>query len=250
MASLKIKNFGYLLILLGLFVYNSFAIPILYKKDEVTTAINTKDQNSDILDKITGIFLIVVGISLCFFGNRCFKSMLYGIGFMTGLLFSFACLQSVFGNGMNKYLYYIISIVIGLIVGYLAVLSLKLTLCIVGILAGFSVSALLVSIFPSIANLINPLIFSIILAVVFIVLVFFFEQMIIILSTSVFGSYVLFYGIDCFVNLGFATALRTMYDSERFDLYDPNTKIYGMLIGSVVVAVLGSICQYMTYHKE
>jgi len=247
------KIYGYLIVLIGIFLCNVDALPVLLAREDkgvVETLDKMDDQNKQkLIQKIVGAIAIVTGFCICFFGHQFYNKIIFFIGFACGVFVT----KSIYGSiwsGVGDVVFYITAIILGILFGTVAVCAYKLSLCILGILAGYGISAILIAFIPSITKTINPLLLTIILSIIFIILVFIYEIPIVIIATGIAGSYMLFYGIDTLINTGLARALQTMYDSSSFEAFKSSLSIRCMVIASLVCAVLGWVTQFITYRNN
>ncbi|KAJ2038552.1 hypothetical protein GGI08_008310 [Coemansia sp. S2] len=79
--------------------------------------------------------------------------------------------------------------------------------------------------------------------------VFFIERPAIIVASAIWGSYALFVGIDCFARTGFQyTALAFLNTPGA--VYETSPKVYAMIAGMAVCAILGIVTQFLTTRKK
>jgi len=241
------KVYGYFLVLLGIFLSNVEALPILLTpRADGNVDEKTKQK---LIQKIFGAVAIATGFCICFFGHQFYNKIIFFIGFICGVFLTKSILSSIFGD-VSDLVFYITAAIVGIILGSAAVFAYKVSLCILGALAGYGVAAILIAFIPSIADKINPLLLTIILAIIFIILIFIIEIPIIIIATGIVGSFLMFYGIDTLINTGFARAIQTMYDSKSFELFNSNFSVKIMVITSLLISVLGWIVQFISYRNN
>jgi len=243
------KIYGYIFILFGLFLQNVDALPILLKRDDRNNPIDQEENKQKLINKLIGAVTIVVGFCICFFGHQFYNKIIFFVGFACGVMLGRSILNSIFGECSDIVLI-ITCTIIGIIIGSLAIYAYKISLCILGALAGYGCAALLIAFVPSIADKFNPLLLTVILAIIFIILIFVCEIPLIIIATGITGSYMLFYGIDTLINTGLAKALQTMYDSQSFETFHSSFSVRAMVFASLIVAVLGQITQFITYRNK
>jgi len=240
------KIYGYILIIFGLFLSNvAEALPVVLKRDDV----NVEESKQNAIQKIIGACAVISGFCICFFGHQFYNKIIFFIGFAAGVFVTKSLLNTFWGD-VSALVFYITAFVIGLIFGGIAICAYKVSLCILGVLAGYGLTAILIAFVPELASKVNPVIIAIILSIIFIVLIFVCEIPIIIIATSIAGSYMMFYGIDTVINTGLAKALQTMYDSQSFATFQSNLSIRAMVIGSVICAILGCVVQFITYRNS
>lgn len=242
------KIYGYILIFFGLFLNNvAEALPIVLKRDEV----DVEGNKQKAIQKIVGALAVISGFCICFFGHQFYNKIIFFIGFAAGVFVTKSILGSVWSD-ISDIAFYICAIIVGIIFGTIAICAYKVSLCILGVLAGYGLTAILIAFVPEIANKINPVLLTVIISIILIILIFVCEVPIIIIATGLAGSYMMFYGIDTIINTGLAKALQTMYDSKSFATFHSSLAVRSMVIASLVVAILGWIVQFITYnnHKE
>lgn len=239
------KFYGYVLIFLGLLLNNVGALPvILFSRDD-----NLAEKKQDAWQKIIGAFAIVSGFCICFFGHQFYNKIIFFIGFAAGVFITKSIFQTIWADA-PPLAFYITAIIIGIIIGSICICLYKVSLCVLGILAGYGISAIIVTFFPGIADKFSPVLLTIILVIIFIILIFVWEKPIIIIATGIAGSYLLFYGIDTMIDTGFARALQTMYDSKSFKVFESNLSVRAMVVASLVVAILGWVVQFISYRNN
>jgi len=243
------KICGYIFILFGLFLQNVDALPILFKREDRNEPIDQEENKQKLINKVIGVITIIVGFCICFFGHQFYNKIIFFIGFACGVMLTRSVLNSIFGE-CNGIVLIVACTIVGLIFGSLSIYAYKVSLCILGALAGYGCAAILIAFIPSIADKFNPLLLTIILAIIFIILIFVCEIPLIIIATGITGSYMLFYGIDTLINTGLAKALQTMYDSQSFETFHSSLSVRAMVIASLLVAVLGWIVQFITYRNN
>eukprot|EP00833_Pecoramyces_ruminatium_P003563 jgi/Orpsp1_1/1177595/evm.model.c7180000062056.2 len=241
------KIYGYILIFFGLFLNNvAEALPVVLKRDD---NVDVEGNKQKAIQKIVGALAVITGFCICFFGHQFYNKIIFFIGFAAGVFVTKSILGSVWSD-VNDLVFYITAIIIGIIFGSLAICAYKVSLCILGVLAGYGVSAILIAFIPDLANKINPILLTLIVSIIFIILIFVCEIPIIIIATGIAGSYMIFYGIDTVINTGLAQALQTMYDSKSFANFQSSLSVRAMVIASLVVAILGWVVQFITYRNN
>ncbi|OMJ28178.1 hypothetical protein AYI69_g2351 [Smittium culicis] len=142
-------------------------------------------------------------------------------------------------------IYLIVAIVLGLIGGTVCLFFFKLGLFIVGVLGGFALASFIMTWSPN--GIFNDnwanILFISVISVVVGVLILFFERPIMIVSTSTFGSYATFVGIDCFARTGFMETASLVLQNEN-NISSHSAKVYGMLAGTIILAIIGIFYQF------
>jgi len=242
------RIYGYILILFGIFLQNVSALPILFKRDEEKVPIDNENKQK-VISKIIGALAVITGFCICFFGHQIYQKIIFFIGFICGVILTKAVFDSAWSN-CSSVVVYIVGVIVGIIFGALAMCAYKVSLSILGALTGYFVAAILIAFIPSIADKFNPFLLTVILAIIFIILIYIYEKPIIIITTGITGSYMIFYGIDTIIETGLARAVQTMYNSQSFEAFESNTSVRVMIIASILVAILGWIVQFITYRRN
>lgn len=239
------KVYGYFLLLLGIFLSNVEALPILLTP-RADGNVDVEKTKQSLINKILGALAIVTGFCICFFGHQFYNKIIFFIGFICGVFLTNSVISSIFGDVSNVVLI-VTATIVGILLGAIAVFAYKVSLCILGALAGYGVSAIIIAFIPSVAEKINPLLLTVIVAIIFIILIFVIEIPVIIIATGIVGSFLMFYGIDTLINTGFASAIQTMYDKKSFELFHSNFSVRAMVIASLLVTAVGWVVQFITY---
>ncbi|PWA00756.1 hypothetical protein BB558_003222 [Smittium angustum] len=210
------------------------------------TNINIAKNGSLTASGITaGIILIVLGTMFLFFGRKLIKiTIFFGGFFLFGIVFlviAYKIRAPLDGENVRAIIYLAIAIVVGLIGGALTLWLYKLGLFILGGLGGFALAAYIMN--WSSIGLFNQNWARIVFICAFVIigglLVLFFERPVTIISTSIYGSYALFVGIDCFARTGFKESIASVL-SKTTNPVKNTAAIYGMLAGTIVLAIIGA----------
>ena len=194
----------------------------------------------------TAVLLILGGVSFVLFGIRLMKPTLGVTGFLffSGLAFTvLGRLQVQFGD-QTELIYFAICLGAGLVGGAITVFLWRLGLALLGGLGGFSLSMFVLSFNPSVLMTNETYRFAFIgtLALIGALLPTFFEKAVIIVSTSIVGSFMLLLGVDFFAQAGFVRILpSSLADAKNYQF--TNTT-WGFIGSFAVVALLGMIVQY------
>ncbi|PWA00783.1 hypothetical protein BB558_003160 [Smittium angustum] len=199
----------------------------------------------------TGVILLVLGTIFLFFGRKFIKVTVFLGGFflvgMVFLIIIYWVIPPNKGDNIRELIYLTIGIVLGLIGGALALWLYKTNLLIIGGLGGFALATYVMG--WSSTGLFTQnwakIIFICGFVVVSALLVMFLERPAIILSTSVYGSYAVFVGIDCFAKTGFKESITNVLSKTKAPI-KITPSMYGMLVGVVIFAVIGAVVQFKT----
>ncbi|ORX83955.1 hypothetical protein K493DRAFT_320176 [Basidiobolus meristosporus CBS 931.73] len=143
----------------------------------------------------------------------------------------------------------VVSIVSGLIGGFLFACLWKLGLLAIGGLGGFALSMFILSLKDGllITNSTARYVFIGVFVVVGMVLIFFFEKPILIVGTALIGSYSLVVGVDYFVRTGFTQQLLDFLNGRGETFYHTTGAVYGMLASLAILFLVGVFVQFKTY---
>lgn len=196
------------------------------------------------------ITALLLGAVICFFGKKIFKIFLFVVGFAAISAMTYYVLLTVEHKNSNVHFSRVellaIPIAAGFIGGCIVLGVLKLGLFLVGALVGTVLSFM---IFAAVGNHFGPHAFIIRLvimgtfALVCGCVVLHQEKKLIILMSSIGGSYSMFAGADHWVKSGYSDAIEGVFDNDT--LPKGSTKLYVMLGATLVVAVVGMAFQLL-----
>ena len=193
-----------------------------------------------------GVIFAALGAYLCFAGKRFFKVFLALIGFaaaglltLQGLLY----LDGIWDFGDNRKLIYLtVTGICGLIGGAVGMLAWRIGVYACAGAGGYMAGTWLMATIASITNHVSRQTFLVITTIAAIVLVTFFDELVVKLASAILGAALLASGLDCFLETGYNELLLTvMY--ERVPPESLSKEQYGMLGGVAVVAALGFLVQ-------
>jgi len=228
-----------------------FALLALLMSPAVSAAYVANQSASDLTpdEIILGIICIITGLVMCFAGYRFLKALIFLTGFYVGYWTCYAIMTNVnadYGEYENWILFGT-SIGAGLIVGLILIFILPLGIFLLGALAGFFLAIWILSLVSSDATIQETTyrwIFIGGMALVGGVIAILLQKIVIIISSSFVGSYLLFYGIDIYAMTGFYNAMQSIV---RGEILPPLTDAcIAMLACSFATAILGVIVQIIT----
>ncbi|CAG8486346.1 6391_t:CDS:2 [Ambispora gerdemannii] len=249
-----LKTFCYLMLCTS-WILGAFASP-LEKRDT-----SAGQQNQENVRKITahtvilGIILIIVGVIYCFFGRRFYRLTMFLLGFYVGSLITWVILTNAEpNNGYGKaasVILLVVSLAVGLIIGLITMCCADLAVWILGGLAGYTVALFILALADNgiIHSKAGRIIFILIFIIAGFLLMFFFKNIMIILSTAFIGAYSIILGLDMFVRTGFKESVRLFMDGNHDIVYNATWKVYLMLAALLALFILGSIFQW-SYHRD
>ncbi|PVU85966.1 hypothetical protein BB559_006727, partial [Furculomyces boomerangus] len=200
---------------------------------------------------IAGVVLVVLGTIFLFFGKKLIKVTIFlGGFFLVGVVFlviAYKIRAPLDGENTRELIYLVVAIVLGLIGGTLALWLYKTNLLIIGGLGGFAVAAYIMS--WSSTGLFSQIWVRVVFIVAFVIvgglLVVYLKRPAIIISTSSYGPYSLFVGIDFFAKTGYKECITNILSEAKSPVKN-TTAIYVMLVGAIIFAVIGAIIQFKT----
>lgn len=216
--------------------------------------LNALWQFLDDYSYIWGVLFIVGGIFLCFFGRKLFKGAVFMV---SALLTVFAILLLFYTTFLKDttetwvgWTVLACSILIGLVVGFFMMKLERLGAALLagwgGFLLGFMINEMALYHVES-----QALFWSVnaACAITAAVLSFFFYEHVLINTTSFGGSYMLVRGISFYAG-GFPNEFTLADQIKAGDTEAFTNWFYLYMVCIVIVAVIGSIVQYKTNHKD
>jgi hypothetical protein len=205
-------------------------------------------------DGVLGGLFIVMGFFLVFFGYRLFKTAL----FLTGVFFGYVIMYSILVNaGVTDEITLVFSslgtgVVVGILLVWMVTCVAKAVIFLVGFLFGFMLCIYVFSwseelliednVYRWLTIVASGVVFGCLSVCVL-------RKIIIIISTSYYGSYFVFYGIDVFAQTGFTEAFKEILSGkENNSEWDEG--IYAMLVCSLVLFGAGVAVQFFVTAKD
>ncbi|KAJ2588506.1 hypothetical protein H4R99_007774 [Coemansia sp. RSA 1722] len=204
---------------------------------------------------IAGIVLIVIGFLFNYFGYKLAKVLVFLAGFCVigGLvLYAEYKIRAPREDEKGRQVWYLaIAAVFGLIGGGLAWFFFNVGIALVGALGGFALATWILAMKSGgvIHSDVGRIIFIVAMIIVGMLAALFLKNPAIIVLSSIWGSYALFVGIDCFARTGFQyTALDFLNTPGA--VYETSPKVYAMIAAMAVSALLGIIFQFVLLRKS
>ncbi|RKP20428.1 hypothetical protein ROZALSC1DRAFT_21401 [Rozella allomycis CSF55] len=199
----------------------------------------------------SGAALIASGLLFLFFGIKLFKPILGMSGFFSFAIIAYALLGNynvTFGD-QTQLAYFGICIAAGIVGALLSIFLWRLGLALCGGLGGLCLALFILSFNISYFQEQNPrFIFIGVITLIGFILPLFFEKQVIIIATSLIGSFGLLTGIDVFVKLGFyqvVTAFMSQTSPYNFD-----QKTYIMLGSFAALTLFAILIQFKVTEKN
>jgi len=199
---------------------------------------------------IISIFLLVVGVILCFFGKKIFKIFLFVIGFAALSAATYYVLLVIDHKhqslDLSKAETIAIPLAAGLVGGIVVLAVVQIGFFLAGASVGAVISFLLFAVvgnnFGDHAFVIRLVILGV-FAVVCGGVVVWQEKKLIIVISAIGGSYAIFAGVDHWVKSGYVDAVHGIFEDDI--LPDYNTSLSIMLAGTVATAFFGILVQFI-----
>lgn len=239
-----------LILLLGLLGFATAATPST-PSEKLLSGVKTLtnyDLSGFVLEKSTiGVALFTVGIYLALFGKRHFKIFLGLIGFVAFSLASLYLLLILDGNfemGENRrIIFYVVIGICGALGAAVSVVAWRIGVYAAAAVGGFFAGTFLMTAFASITSHVSRQVFQALCAISAVLLVSFFDELIIKAASAITGSILATSGLDCFLESGFDEAVLNVLYDHNFEHVDLD--IYGMLAVMAAVAAGGFAYQCM-----
>ncbi|KAG0009836.1 hypothetical protein BGZ80_002012 [Entomortierella chlamydospora] len=221
----------YILMLLSMLINltTTYAAPVASGGSD--KALGTAGQgpyNITVQGGIAGAILIVLGLILCFFGARFFRTTMFLIGFYFFGNISYVGMAN--GGVTSSTLLLVISIVVGIFGGLLLVCCSRLGVAVLGALALYSLGLWILA-----------------LAVVGFILGFIREHEVVIIGSAIVGAYSVVAGVDFYAQTGFINLADTFINSKNSidnRVGSLSGGEYALLAAFVVLALLGMAVQF------
>ncbi|KAI9506057.1 hypothetical protein GGI25_004414 [Coemansia spiralis] len=235
-------------------------IPLLgiaYAKD--AAAVTTDDGNLALTNHgalvasgiVAGIVLIIIGFFCNYLGYKLVKVLIFLAGFCVvgGLvLYAEYKIRSPHEDEKGRQVWYLaIAAVLGAIAGFILLFLYKVGVALIGALGGFALSTWILAMKSGglIHSDVGRILFIVACIIIGMVVALFIQRPAIIVASSIWGSYALFVGIDCFARTGFQyTALAFLNTPGA--TYETSPKVYAMIACMAVSACLGIFVQFWT----
>ena len=196
---------------------------------------------------VQGVFSIILGTFLSFFGTKLFKYALFFAGYLVFSMITYFILITFRVN--NNLVLILVPFVVGTIGGLIAWKLWKFGVSVIGFLGGAFLAVLILGLKTGgvIESVIGKLIFVVVFGIVGAIVIQLFERPALIVSTSFAGSYLVFFGIDLFVRTGFSNSYNSIVlqiTNGQSATYELSGSVIGMLVGVVLMTLIGCLAQY------
>ncbi|KAJ2787839.1 hypothetical protein GGI15_000408 [Coemansia interrupta] len=204
---------------------------------------------------IAGIALIVIGFICNYFGYKFVRVLIFLAGFCVvgGLvLYAEYKIRAPREDEKGRQVWYLaIAAVFGLIGGGISMFLFKVGVALVGALGGFALATWILSMKSGglIHSDVGRILFIVAMIIVGMLAALFLQTPAIVVSSSIWGSYALFVGIDCFARTGFQNTALDFLNTPGA-VYETSPKVYAMIACMAVSAILGIIVQFLLIRKR
>ncbi|KAL1919310.1 uncharacterized protein VTP21DRAFT_2003 [Calcarisporiella thermophila] len=196
-------------------------------------------------------FLLLIGIYFTFFGYRTIRFTVFlGGAIFFGLITWIGLYNGQPASGYGTHaptIFFVVSIGVGLICGAILACCWRLGVWLLGALAFWVLGLWILSWRADgvIHVYWGRILFLTLMALLGFIIAIFFDRFIVIVSTSIIGAFCFFFGLDIFLNTGFANATILFLNNRYFVTYSGNSAALGMLGGTAALAILGIVVQYL-----
>lgn len=207
---------------------------------------------------VIAVVAILTGLVFTFFGRKLLRPILFLTGFYLCSLITLSLLyrfEPKNGDGTTvwtapnrDWIFMGVCAGAGILGGILLSVFHRLGVCLVGLMGGFTLSLFIMSFFNG--DLIQKEVVRNVIAVAFAVagavLAVIYENTVVIICTSMFGSYIVMFGVDLMARTGFATASIDMMKGQMINYRIENKAVYGLMVATVILAIIGIVVQFRT----
>ncbi|KAF9434775.1 hypothetical protein BGZ76_007436, partial [Entomortierella beljakovae] len=202
---------------------------------------------------IAGAILIVLGLILCFFGVRFFRTTMFLIGFYFFGNITYVGMAN--GGVTSSTLLLVISIIVGILGGLILVCCSRLGVAVLGALALYSLGLWILGWKSGglITSSSGRGIFLGVLVVVGFIIGFIRERETVIIGSAIVGAYSVVAGIDFYAQTGFIDEADSFINSKNgidSRVGSPTGAEYALLGTFIVLALLGMIVQFRWWGRR
>lgn len=203
---------------------------------------------------IIGVITIIVGLFLCFLGFRLFKIMLFLITWtLIGVLIYVVMVNAQPAEGYKNQstTLLLVPLACGFVAACLVLICLPLAISLVGALAGLVLALYIIQWTKDGMSETARIVLMVVLPILGALLAQFFTKIMSIVFTAFIGSYMFFYGLDCFIHTGFRDSLGAALNGELNEDFFLRTKETKYMLGSMIVLFfIGMLVQFLLNRKR
>lgn len=188
-----------------------------------------------------GVAFFVIGVYLALFGKRHFKLFLGLIGFIAFSLVSLSLLLILDGNfdmGENRRtIFWVVIGICGALGAAISVVAWRIGVYAAAAVGGFFMGTFFMTAFASLTSHVSRQVFQVLCAISAVLLVSFFDELVIKAASAMTGSILTVCGLDCFLETGFNETILNVLYNHNLESVGPG--IYGMLAVTAAATVGG-----------
>ncbi|KAI8142184.1 hypothetical protein BJV82DRAFT_657862 [Fennellomyces sp. T-0311] len=252
---LKKLSFTFVLTLLAHFAQ---ALPLVARdplSEQNTVTFDVMGHSVTVHAVILSIILFIAGAYLCLVGGVHQHFTMFIVGFLVGSNVAYIILSNAkadYGENTQTILL-VVSVIVGVLAGALLSCCFFLAVYLLGALLGYLAALWFLSWADDglITSNWGRAILIICFVVVGIILIAFFERPIIVIATAFIGSFLIFFGIDLYVQTGFTHAVVSFLHARDPDsLIQSSSGVRGMLGGTLGLTVVSVLIQWMLVRRR
>lgn len=205
-----------------------------------------------------GVITFVIGFFMTFFGRRLLKLLIFTMGFVYGGLMGWMSLPSI----LDKYLFfepssmqivkYVCSGLVAVVCGFLGHFFWKVAVFSSGGLSGFMLGSWVCTLTPAgfIERYMNRRGYLGVMVAICGLLSLLLETYVVIGTSIILGAFTMIYGIDKFLQLGFAAHIQHMLDYQTLALDRLSGGAWGLIAAGFILALVGLMAQCHQYKSK
>ncbi|ORZ13157.1 hypothetical protein BCR42DRAFT_355462 [Absidia repens] len=223
--------------------------------DTTTVTLPFTDHAVTVQSIVLTVILFVTGGYLCFLGGVHQHFTMFIVGFYVGSNVAYIILINAkddYGSNTATILL-VVSVVVGILAGLLLSCCFFLAVYLVGALLGFFAALWLLSWVTNgvIQSNWGRAILIIVFVIVGIVLMAFFERILMVIATAFIGSFAIFIGIDVYLKTGFVESVISFLRARSTSVIAEATpQLRGMLGGCLGLAIVGALIQFCQLRRH
>ncbi|KAI8099812.1 uncharacterized protein BX664DRAFT_322183 [Halteromyces radiatus] len=223
--------------------------------DTSTVTLPFTNYNVSVQSIVLTVILFITGGYLCFLGGVHQHFTMFIVGFYVGSNVAYIILLNAkedYGSNTETILL-VVSVVVGILAGLLLSCCFFLAVYLVGALLGYFAALWLLSWVTNglIQSNWGRAILIIVFVIVGVILMAFFERILMVIATAFIGSFAIFIGVDIYVKTGFAESVINFLRARSVTLIAQATpQLRGMLGGCLGLAIVGALIQFCQLRRR
>lgn len=200
---------------------------------------------------IFALISIGLGTFLLFWGFKLYRPTVFLIGFVFGAAVGYMILKRVqpeAGYPQGEWVLLFGSLAVGLLVGSLLLCIKQLAVTLIGAAAGLFLALWLLGLRNGglIRSDWGRLVLIAVCIILGIIAAIKLEREVVIIGTSITGSYLIVFGIDLFAQTGFTSLVQASLGGTGFNLdaFSVSGRVIALAVTFVVLAIIGSVVQH------